>query len=191
MFRKNSFGWLIGLEGLAFSMLAGSIVGVALLMPPSLFKMTGSRDLAGRIFGKVLESWLWLAFPCTTLLIITGLLTLLNLRPFSKLLAVRLALPVIVGILIGVFAAILFRISDIQNSLTKPIDDYPTNVNPRLELDTLHSLSTNLISVALLLMLVWLVISVVALVKFRLNRLAETAPTVTATPSEKSLPLSV
>ena len=164
------------------------MVALGLLVPPPLFTKIGSKDLAGRIFGNILGNWLWLGLPCALLLAVTGIVTLVRLRPSSKLLIGRAAAPLVIAALIGVFAWVLGRTQTIQDSLTKPIDDYPADVNPRLEFDTLHKLSTNLISAALVVGLVWLVLSVISLLKFALTEqisrpLAET--------SREELPLSV
>ena len=188
---RKLLGGLIGLEVLVFSLLEGSMVALGLLVPPPLFSKVGSKDLAGRIFGSILGNWLWLGLPCAIILAVTGIVTLARLKPFSRLLLARAAAPVVMAAVISVFAWVLGRTQTIQDSLTRPIDDYPTDVNPRLEFDTLHKLSTNLISVALFVGLAWLVISVIALLKFGLTDRAAVVTTEAGIHQEEPISVSV
>lgn len=64
------------------------------------------------------------------------------------------------GLVTG-FGWILARMDTIRAGLTKPIEQYPLDVNPRLEFDQLHKLSTNVLTANLFLGLTWFVVSVV------------------------------
>lgn len=165
--RKKLIGWVVGVETLAFGLLEGSMVTLGLLVAPILFKKIESRDLAGRIFGGILERWFWVGLICTFILLTSAAFTFARVRPISRLLLARLVLAVVMSGLVVAFGFVLSRISTIQASLTKPIDEYPVDTNPRLEFDQLHQLSTNLLSTDLFIGLGWLVLSVLALVKLR------------------------
>ncbi len=170
---KKWVGGLIGLEVLVFGLLEGSMVTLGLLVAPVVFKTITSRDLAGRVFGNILNVWVWPGLVCGLILLATSLLTLLKFKPFSRWLLARTVVLVIMTGLIGGFGLVLNRIDTIQNALTQPIENYPADTNPRLEFDTLHKLSTNLLSAALILGLVWLVFSVIVLVRWRAVGLIE------------------
>ncbi len=162
---RRLFGVLAGVEVLVFGLLEGSMVTLGLVVAPALFKTVESRDLAGRAFGNILGVWFWVGLVCTLLLVVTGAVALIKVKPLNRWLLARLVvlLPM-TGLIIG-FGLVLSRINTIQASLTKPIEQYATDVNPRLEFDQLHKLSTNLLSFDLVLGLVWLLISIVALVR--------------------------
>lgn len=160
-------GWVAGIEAMAFTLLEGSMVTLGLLVAPVLFKKVESRDLAGRIFGGILDRWFWVGLGCTLILLAGAILTVARVRPISRLLLARLVLAVIMTGLIVAFGLVLSRIDTIQAGLTKPIDEYPIDQNPRLEFDQLHQLSTNLLSTDLFVGLGWLVFSVLAFVKLR------------------------
>lgn len=162
MTRKLT-GWLAGIEVLAFGLLEGSMVTLGLLVAPLLFKRITSRDLAGKVFGDILERWFWFGLGCALVLLVTAVVALLKVKPLSRLLMARLGVLVVMTGLISVFGWALSRINSLQASLTKPIEEYSTDVNPRLEIDQLHSLSTNLLSGALYLGLAWFGLSIAVL----------------------------
>ncbi len=162
---KRWFGWVVGIEALAFTLLEGSMLTLGALVAPILFKNIKSADQAGRIFGKILGAWFWVGLACTLLLLLTSLLTFLNNRTPRRLYLARfLVLLSMLGLIVA-FGFVLNRIEAIQESLVKPIEEYPTGVVPRLEFDQLHKLSTNLLSLDLLLGLVWLSLSIFILAK--------------------------
>jgi hypothetical protein len=162
---KKLIGWLAGIEVLVFGLLEGSMVTLGLIVPIPLFKRITSRDLAGKIFGDILDRWFWVGLACVLVLLVTGVIALVRVRPLSRLLLGRVvALGLMTG-LIGAFGWALNRITTLQAGLTKPIEEYPAEVNPRLEIDQLHGLSTNLLSAALVLGLVWFGFSLAAALK--------------------------
>ncbi len=167
---RKLWSWIVGLETLAFGLLEGSMVTLGLLVAPLLFKTIESRDTAGRLFGNILKNWLWLGVACSLTLVITALISLrarTESKPQRWFLIGRLLAAAIVLVLIGVFGGILFRMENIQNSLTGPIDSYPLDQNPRLEYDQLHKLSSNLLSAALFIALGWFGMTVMSVFRLR------------------------
>ncbi len=170
------WGWLVGLESLVFMLLEGSMFTLGILVAPQLFKTIESRDLAGRVFGNILGVWLWVGLACLLVLTATAVISLARTRPLSRLLLGRLLTTVVMLGLVGAFGLVLARINTIQAGLTAPIDTYPTDANPRLEFDQLHKLSTNLLSVALGLGLVWFGLSLTTYLKLKTTRSSPAQP---------------
>ncbi len=156
-----------GVEAFAFMLLEGSMFGLGLLVAPVLFKTIESRDLAGRVFGNILGLWVWFGLATSLVLVVTAGLTFARTRPLRRLLVARLAVSLVMLGLIGTFAGVLARLDTIQQSLNAPIETYPSNANPRLEFDSLHKLSTNLLTAALFLGLVWFGLSLAAFIRLR------------------------
>lgn len=165
---RKIYGWLAGIEILAFSLLEGSMVSLGLLVAPNLFKTLASRDLAARVFGNILGTWFWFGLVLSLALLSSALFTLVIVKPLSRLLVARfVALLFLTGLLVA-FGFVMNRMNNILTGLEKPIEQYSPDTNPRHEIDQLHSLSTNLLSLALIMGMVWLVVSIVAMVK-RIN----------------------
>jgi hypothetical protein len=169
---KKLFGWLAGIEITIFTLLQGSAVTLGLLVAPIVFttirgnKLASSpNELAGQVFGNILHIWFWFSLICAVILLGTAAFTLRKIKPLSRLLLWRLVTNGIIVALLVAFGWTLFRLDAITAGLSKPIDDYPAGVNPRQEFDFLHALSTDLISIALLVGAAWLVLSVLATVK--------------------------
>ncbi len=142
-------------------MLEGGMVTLGALVAPILFKNIKSADQAGRIFGKILGAWFWVGLACTVILLLSSLVTLINNKSGRRLYFARsFVLVPMLGLIIA-FGLVLNRIEAIQSSLTKPIEEYALEANPRLEFDQLHKLSTNLLSINLFLGLGWLVLSAI------------------------------
>ncbi|HEX2916844.1 MAG TPA: DUF4149 domain-containing protein [Chloroflexia bacterium] len=186
----KSFAWLVGIEGLLFALLEGSMFTLGLIVGPGLFKVVTSRDLAGRAFGQMLQIWLWIGFGGIILLLVTAAITFLKVRPVSRLLLARLVLLMLSLALTGVFSWLVFRITDLQNSLTKPLDDYPADVNPRLEIDQVHKLSTNVLSGVVILVFAWFVLSVIAFTRFKVQPAVKTGVVARQAQDEPASPLA-
>lgn len=161
---KKLFGWIAGIEIMTFATFEGSALTLG-WAAPVIFSQIPSKDQAGRVFGGILSVWFWIGLACTIILTATSLLVLTRIKPLSRLLLVRALTSVLMTVLVVIFGFLMARITTIQNSLTKPIDDYPTNTGVRLEFDNLHSLSTNIVSGAILLGFAWLILSVLSTVK--------------------------
>lgn len=162
--RSKVWSGLVGLEILAFTFVQGSMITLGLVVAPALFKTIASRDLAGRTFGQILGVWLWPGLVCLAILALSAAFTLWKLKPAGWLLWGRLVSVVLMLGLVIAFGVVLARLNTIQDGLTAPIETYPSDVNPRLEYDQLHKLSTNLLSGALGLGLVWFGLSLAVLV---------------------------
>lgn len=162
--RSKVWSGLVGLEILAFTFVQGSMITLGLVVAPALFKTIASRDLAGRTFGQILGVWLWPGLVCLAILALSAAFTLWKLKPVGWLLWGRLVSVVLMLGLVIAFGVVLARLNSIQDGLTAPIETYPSDVNPRLEYDQLHKLSTNLLSGALGLGLVWFGLSLAVLV---------------------------
>ena len=156
-----------------FMVFVGSAATLGLLVAPILFKSIDSRDLAGRVFGNILTAWVFVAAVCVVVLVITAAITARRVRQNRRLVLGRLLALVPAAVLLGIFGWVMSRINTIQSSLTQPIQNYPANQNPRLEFDQLHSVSTNLVSGAILFGLLWFGLSVVLLVRVAQPRRAE------------------
>ena len=174
---KRKFGWIAGIEVAIFTVLQGSAVTLGLLVAPVVFitirnshKTDNPDDLAGQVFGNILHIWFWATLVCALILLATSIYTFVKVKPLSRLLIGRVVATGIITLLTLAFAYALFRIDAIQATLTQPIDSYPKNVNPRQEFDFLHNLSTDLISASLIVGTVWLVLSVLSVVKLSNNR---------------------
>lgn len=157
--------WAVGLGGLeilAFALLEGSMLTLGAMVAPALFKTIGSRDLAGKTFGNILGIWLWFALGCAVILLVCSLLDWRFSRAKNILLQVRLAGPVIMLGLLVAFGLVLNRMQELQNSLPKPLDEYALTDGPRVDIDTLHKTSSNLLSVVLFIGLIWFVLSAMA-----------------------------
>lgn len=163
---KKFFAAVVAIEGLAYTALTGTMAGLGILVAPVLFKTVTSRDLAGRTFGAILNNWFWVGLVSTLLLVAGAAFTLATVKSMRKLLLARLLILAPMLALILWFGGVMSRLTEIQNSLTKPIEEYAADVNPRLEFDQLHKLSTQLMSVDLFIGLVWFVLSVWTLTAF-------------------------
>jgi Domain of unknown function (DUF4149) len=153
--RNKFFGAIATVETLAFSLLFGSMATLGLLVAPILFRTVTSRDLAGRVFGNILSLWFWVALVCTLSLVATAIFTVATVRENRRILAGRLALLVPMTVIVTWFGFVMARMSQIQASLTRPIEEYSLTENPRLEFDGLHKLSTQLMTWNLGLSLLW------------------------------------
>lgn len=185
---KKMFGWIAGIEISIFTLLQGSAVTLGLLVAPLVFITIKSRDLAGQVFGNILHVWFFVSLVCALILLATSVFTLIKVKPTSRLLVGRVVCTGLTTALILGFAYTLFRIDAIQATLTKPIDDYPANVDPRREFDLLHGISTDLISAALVVGLVWLILSVVATVKLSGPRESIVSNLRAGSPEDKKIP---
>lgn len=162
--NKKLFGWLVGIDIMTFATFEGSALTLG-WAAPVIFSTLPSKDQAGRVFGNILSVWFWIGLVCTIILTATSLLVLTRIKPLRRLLLVRAIICILMTVLVVIFGFLMARITTIQNSLTKPIDDYPANTGVRLEFDNLHSLSTNVVSAAIMLGFAWLIFSVLSAVK--------------------------
>lgn len=154
--QKKAFAAVAAVEIVAFTVLAGSMATLGIMVAPVLFKTVTSADLAGRVFGKILNNWFWVGLICTLLLLATSGFTLSAFKSARRLgLARLIVLLPMLGLTIW-FGSVMGRMLEIQNSLTKPIEEYAANANPRLEFDQLHKVSTQIMTINLGLSLVWL-----------------------------------
>lgn len=184
--QKKVFAAVAAVEILAFTVLAGSMATLGIMVAPVLFKTVTSADLAGRVFGKILNNWFWVGLVCTLLLLATAGFTLSVFKSARRLGVARLiVLLPILGITIW-FGAVMSRMLEIQNSLTKPIEEYAANANPRLEFDQLHKISTQLMTINLGLSLVWLGLTIWLLTAYLSQPVA--TPTAQAAPSQPAEP---
>jgi hypothetical protein len=161
MGKKLAVG-LGGLEILVFAILEGSMLTLGAMVAPALFKTIGSRDLAGKTFGNILGIWLWFALGCALILLVCSVVDWRFSRTKNLLLSIRVAGPVLMLGLLGGFGLVLNRMQELQNNLPKPLDDYAVTDGPRMDIDTLHKTSSNLLSAVLFIGLVWFVLSAIA-----------------------------
>ena len=159
--------WLGSLEILAFALLEGSMLTLGAMVAPALFKTVSSRDLAGKTFGNILGIWIWFALGCAVILLVCSGLDWRLSRSKSVLLAIRPAGSALMLGLLVAFGFVLGRMQELQNALPKPLDDYAVTDGPRVDIDNLHKLSTNLLTAVLFIGLVWFVLS--AYVYYRAN----------------------
>ena len=167
--------WLGGFEILAFALLEGSMLTLGTMVAPALFKTIASRDLAGKTFGNILGIWLWFALGCAIILLVSSFLDWRLSRSKNMLLAVRLAGPVLMLGLLIAFGVVLSRMQELQNALPKPLDDYAVTDGPRMDIDTLHKTSSNLLTAVLFIGLAWFILSAFAYYRAGSNR-NKTAP---------------
>ena len=161
MSKKLAVG-LGSLQILAFALLEGSMLTLGAMVAPALFKTISSRDLAGKTFGNILGIWLWFALGCAIILLVCNFFDWRLSRVKNLWLTVRMAGPVLMLGLLVAFGFILGRMQELQNALPKPLDDYAVTDTPRLDIDNLHKMASNLLSAVLFIGLAWLVVSTVA-----------------------------
>jgi hypothetical protein len=161
MGKKLAVG-LGGLEILVFAILEGSMLTLGAMVAPALFKTIDSRDLAGKTFGNILGIWLWFALACAVILLVCSVVDWRFSRTKNLLLSIRAAGPVLMLGLLVAFGLVLNRMQELQNNLPKPLDDYAVTDGPRMDIDTLHKTSSNLLSAVLFIGLVWFVLSAIA-----------------------------
>ena len=164
MSKKLAVG-LGSLQILAFALLEGSMLTLGAMVAPALFKTISSRDLAGKTFGNILGIWLWFAVGCTVILLVCNFFDWRLSRINNLWLTVRIAGPVLMLGLLVAFGFILGRMQELQNALPKPLDDYAVTDTPRLDIDNLHKMASNLLSAVLFIGLVWFGVSAVAYYK--------------------------
>jgi hypothetical protein len=164
--RNKFFGAIATVETLAFSLLFGSMATLGLMVAPILFRMVTSRDLAGRVFGNILSLWFWVALVCTLSLVATAIFAFAMVKENRRILGARLAVLVPMTAIVVWFGFVMGRMSQIQASLTRPIEEYSLTENPRLEFDGLHKLSTQLMTWNLGLSLIWFGLTIWALMAY-------------------------
>jgi len=152
---------LFGLELLAYALWLGGMVAIA-LTAPVVFQMVPSRDLAGRVFGGVLERLFPLIYACAGLLLVAGAVHLARAGRLSRLELARYGLvAAMLAIALYTGVAVLGEMRTIQAGLPGPIETLPLESGPRARFDSLHRLSERLmgVDVALALALLPLMIS--------------------------------
>lgn len=172
-----------GLQILAFALLEGSMLTLGAMVAPALFKTIPSRDLAGKTFGNILGIWVWFAIGCAVVLLVCNIFDLRMSRVKNLWLTLRLLGPVLMLALLGGFTFVLVRMQELQNALPKPLDDYAVTDQPRLDIDNLHKLASNLLSAVLFIGLAWLVVSAIAY--YRLNFGQNAASTKPVNPAQR------
>lgn len=175
MGKKLAVG-LGGLQILAFALLEGSMLTLGAMVAPALFKTISSRDLAGKTFGNILGIWLWFAVGCAIILLVCNFFDWRLSRVKNLWLTVRLAGPVLMLGLLAAFGFILGRMQELQNALPKPLDDYAVTDPPRLDIDNLHKMASNLLSAVLFIGLAWFVVSAVAYYKLNSSKTQSANP---------------
>ena len=96
------------------------------------------------------------------MLLVCNIVDLRMSRVKNLWLSLRLIGPALMLVLLAGFSFVLVRMQELQNALPKPLDDYAVTDQPRLDIDNLHKLASNLLSAVLFIWLAWLVVSVIA-----------------------------
>lgn len=176
-----------GLQVLVFALLEGSMLALGAMVAPALFKTIASRDLAGKTFGNILGIWLWFALGCAAVLLVCNIVDWRMSRVKNLWLSLRIIGPALMLVLLAGFSFVLVRMQELQNALPKPLDDYATTDQPRLDIDNLHKLASNLLSAVLFIGLAWLVVSVVAYYQLNYGKNAELAKATTSAQRDPEL----
>src|SRR5205809_7397199 len=95
---------LFGVEVLAYALWLGGMVAIA-LTAPVVFQVVPSRDLAGRVFGGVLERLFPLIYVCAALLLAAGAVQLARARRATPVELARYGMVVVllaIAVYIGV-----------------------------------------------------------------------------------------
>jgi hypothetical protein len=117
------------------------------LVAPALFQQIGSRDLAGRVFGAVLERLFPLTYACALLLLAAGAVRLVRLRQVEKLDLARYGLPLLMLAIAGYTGLVVLReMQALQATLPAPIETLATTDPLRVRFDALHKLSERLMA---------------------------------------------
>jgi uncharacterized membrane protein YidH (DUF202 family) len=144
---------LFGIEVLAYALWLGGMVAIA-LTAPVVFQVVPSRDLAGRVFGGVLERLFPLIYLCAALLLAAGAVHLARARRLTRLEMARYALvAVMLAIALYIGVVVLGEMRALQASLPGPIEALPLDSGPRARFDALHKLSERLMGVDVVLAL--------------------------------------
>jgi hypothetical protein len=144
---------LFGIELLAYAVWLGAIVAIA-LTAPVVFQVVPSRDLAGRVFGGVLERLFPLIYLCAGLMLAAGAVQLARAGGLTRGELARYGLVVamlVIALYTGV--AVLGEMRTIQAALPGPIETLPIDSGPRARFDSLHKLSERLMGLDLILAL--------------------------------------
>src|SRR5262245_19349433 len=144
---------LFGAELLAYAIWLGGIVAIA-PTAPVVFQVVPSRDLAGRVFGGVLERLFPLIYLCAALMLAAGAVQLARARKLTRVDLARYGLIVaMLAVALYTGVAVLGEMRTIQAALPGPIETLPLDVGPRARFDSLHKLSERLMGLDLLLAL--------------------------------------
>lgn len=144
---------LFGIELLAYAVWLGGIVAIA-LTAPVVFQVVPSRDLAGRVFGGVLERLFPLIYLCAALMLAAGAVQVARARRLTRGDLARYGLVLgMLAIALYTGLAVLGEMRAIQASLPGPIETLPVDSGPRARFDSMHKLSERLMGLDLLLAL--------------------------------------
>jgi hypothetical protein len=144
---------LFGVELLAYALWLGGMVAIA-LTAPVVFQVVPSRDLAGRVFGGVLERLFPLIYLCAGLMLAAGAVQLARARRLTRVELARYGLVLaMLAIALYTGVAVLGEMRAIQASLSAPIETLSLTDGPRARFDSLHKLSERLMGIDVLLAL--------------------------------------
>jgi hypothetical protein len=144
---------LFGIELLAYAVWLGGIVAIA-LTAPVVFQVVPSRDLAGRVFGGVLERLFPLIYLCAGLMLAAGAVQVARARRLTRGDLARYGLVLgMLAIALYTGLAVLGEMRAIQASLPGPIETLPVDSGPRARFDSMHKLSERLMGLDLVLAL--------------------------------------
>lgn len=144
---------LFGVEVLAYALWLGAMVAIA-LTAPIVFQVVPSRDLAGRVFGAILERLFLLIYACAAVILVAGALGQIGRRCAGRIELARYALVALM-LAIALYAGlvVLGELRALQAALPAPIETLPLESGPRARFDALHQLSSRLMGLDVLLAL--------------------------------------